>query len=144
MYVKEITYTDFNGIKRTEKFYFNLTKAEILDMQLTTTGGMTEYISKIIAAQNTPELISLFKKLILASYGVKSDDGRRFIKNDEVRDDFAQTQAFSDFYMELTTNDEAASDFIKGVLPADIDISDENIDKVIAENPSLAAIAGRN
>lgn len=125
MYVKEIEYTDFNGVARKEKFYFNLTKAEILDMELGKTGGLTEYIQKIIAAQDTPAVMALFKQLLLKSYGVKSDDGRRFIKNDEVRSEFEQTQAFSDLYMLLALNDDEASKFVNAIVPEDMKVSDE-------------------
>lgn len=125
MYVKEMEYTDFNGVVRKEKFYFNLTKAEILDMELGKAGGFTEYIRKIIEAQDTPTIMALFKSLLLKSYGVKSDDGRRFIKNDEVREDFEQTQAFSDLYMELALNDEEASKFVNAIVPADMQVSAE-------------------
>ena len=125
MYVKEIEYTDFNGVTRKEKFYFNLTKAEILDMELGKTGGLTEYIQKILAAQDTPEIMALFKKLLLKSYGVKSDDGRRFIKNDQIREDFEQTQAFSDLYMTLALDDNEAAKFVNAIVPADMKVSDE-------------------
>lgn len=125
MYVKEIEYTDFNGVTRKEKFYFNLTKAEILDMELGKTGGLTEYIQKILAAQDTPEIMALFKKLLLKSYGVKSDDGRRFIKNDQIREDFEQTQAFSDLYMILALDDNEAAKFVNAIVPADMKVSDE-------------------
>ena len=125
MYVKEIEYTDFNGVTRKEKFYFNLTKAEILDMELGKTGGLTEYIQKIIAAQDTPAVMALFKQLLLKSYGVKSDDGRRFIKNDEVRSEFEQTQAFSDLYMLLALDDDEASKFVNAIVPEDMKVSDE-------------------
>ena len=125
MYVKEIEYTDFNGVARKEKFYFNLTKAEILDMELGKTGGLTEYIQKIIAAQDTLAVMALFKQLLLKSYGVKSDDGRRFIKNDEVRSEFEQTQAFSDLYMLLALDDDEASKFVNAIVPEDMKVSDE-------------------
>lgn len=125
MYVKEIEYTDFNGVKRKEKFYFNLTKAEILDMELGKTGGLTEYIQKILEAQDTPAIMSLFKSLLLKSYGVKSDDGRRFVKNDQIRAEFEQTQAFSDLYMLLALDDGEASKFVNAIVPADMKVSDE-------------------
>ena len=125
MYVKEMEYTDFNGVMRKEKFYFNLTKAEILNMELGKAGGLTEYIKKIVEAQDTPTIMALFKSLLLQSYGVKSDDGRRFIKNDQVREEFEQTQAYSDLYMLLALNDEEASKFINGIVPADMKVSDE-------------------
>ena len=125
MYVKEIEYTDFNGVARKEKFYFNLTKAEILDMELGKTGGLTEYIQKILQAQDTPAIMSLFKTLLLKSYGVKSDDGRRFIKNDQVREDFEQTQAFSDLYMLLALDDNEAAKFVNAIVPEDMKVPDE-------------------
>ena len=133
MYVKEMEYTDFNGVKRKEKFYFNLTKAEILDMELGKTGGLTEYIQKIIEAQDTPSIMALFKKLLLKSYGVKSEDGRRFIKNDQVREDFEQTQAFSDLYMLLALNDAEASKFVNAIIPEDMKVSDEDKAKYVKE-----------
>lgn len=133
MYVKEMEYVDFNSVPRKEKFYFNLTKAEILDMELGKTGGFTEYIRKIIEAQDTPELMSLFKMLLLKSYGVKSDDGRRFIKNDQVREDFEQTQAFSDLYMLLALNDKEASDFVNGIVPPDMKVDEEQKNKFVKE-----------
>lgn len=140
MYVKEIEYTDFNGVTRKEKFYFNLTKAEILNMELGKAGGLTEYIKKIVEAQDTPTIMSLFKSLLLQSYGVKSDDGRRFIKNDQVREEFEQTQAYSDLYMLLALNDEEASKFINGIVPADMKATDEQKAQFVKELlPSTAA-----
>lgn len=133
MYVKEVEYTDFNGVVRKEKFYFNLTKAEILDMELGKTGGFTEYIKKVIEAQDTPTLMSLFKSLLLKSYGVKSDDGRRFIKNDQVREEFEQTQAFSDLYMTLALDDEEASKFVNGIIPADMHATEEQKAQFMSE-----------
>lgn len=133
MYVKEMEYTDFNGVTRKEKFYFNLTKAEILDMELGKTGGLTEYIQKILSAQDTPEIMALFRTLLLKSYGVKSDDGRRFIKNDQVREDFEQTQAFSDLYMLLALNDNEASKFVNAIVPADMKVSEEQKAQFVKE-----------
>ena len=140
MYVKELEYTDFNGAKRKEKFYFNLTKAEVLDMELGKAGGLTEYIKKIIEAQDTPTIMALFKTLLLKAYGVKSDDGRRFIKNDQVREDFEQTQAFSDLYMLLALNDEEASNFVNAIVPEDMRVSDEQKAQFVKELvPSTSA-----
>lgn len=133
MYVKEMEYTDFNGVTRKEKFYFNLTKAEILDLELGKAGGLTEYIRKIVEAQDTPTIMSLFKSLLLKSYGVKSDDGRRFIKNDQVREEFEQTQAFSDLYMLLALNDDEASKFVNAIVPADMKVSDEQKQQYVKE-----------
>lgn len=133
MYVKEMEYTDFNGVKRKEKFYFNLTKAEILDMELGKAGGLTEYIRKIVEAQDTPTIMALFKSLLLTSYGVKSDDGRRFIKNDQVREEFEQTQAFSDLYMMLALDDEEASKFVNAIVPDDMKVSQAQKEQFVKE-----------
>jgi hypothetical protein len=117
MLKKTITYTDFNGVERTEDFYFNLTKAEIAEMELEIPGGMTAMIDRITKSQDTPSLIKLFKDLILRSYGKKSDDGRRFIKNQDVVDEFKDSEAYSELFMELATNADAASAFVNGIVP---------------------------
>lgn len=120
MLKKTITYTDYNGVSRTEDFYFNLSKAEIAEMELEIPGGMTEMLKRITAAQDTPALVKIFKDLILRSYGVKSDDGKRFVKNQQLRDEFSQTEAYSELFMELATNADSASAFINGIIPADV------------------------
>lgn len=90
MLKKTISYVDYNGTKRTEDFYFNLTKAEISEMELEIPGGMSEMLKRITAAQDTPTLVKIFKDLILRSYGVKSDDGRRFVKSQQLKEEFSQ------------------------------------------------------
>lgn len=120
MLKKRVTYEDFNGQKRTEDFYFNLTKAELMEMETSVNGGLSEMMRQVISTDDKPTLVRIFKDLVLRSYGEKSLDGKRFIKNDEVRDAFAQTQAYSDIFMELASDDRAATEFIKGVVPADL------------------------
>ncbi len=120
MLKKTIEYVDYNGTKRKEDFYFNLTKAEISEMELEIPGGMSEMLKRITAAQDTPTLVKIFKDLILRSYGVKSDDGRRFIKSQQLKEEFSQTEAYSELFMELATNADAASQFVNGIVPADI------------------------
>lgn len=120
MLKKTITYTDYNGVERKEDFYFNLSKAEVMEMELSTTGGLAEMIKRIVAAQDQPAIIKVFKDLILKAYGEKSPDGKRFIKSPELSDAFAQTEAYSILFMELATNDEAAAKFINGIVPADM------------------------
>ena len=121
MLKKTITYIDYNGVERTEDFYFNLSKAEVLELEMGTTGGLTEMINKIVAAQDTPTLIKIFKDLVLRAYGEKSPDGKRFIKSDEIRDAFSQTEAYSNLFMELATDAEAASKFFNGIIPNNVD-----------------------
>ena len=137
MLKKTIKYEDYNGVERNEDFYFNLTKAELYQMELGFDGGLEEYIMKIIKAQDVKTIINLFKKIILQSYGEKSDDGKRFIKiNDEgvnLANRFAQTEAFSQLYMELATDDNAAAEFIKGIIPKGIAIPDEKINEKAKE-----------
>lgn len=120
MIPKTITYTDYNGVERTETFYFNLSKAELMEMNLTTTGGMDQLLRRIIAEKDTVKIAQIFKEIILKSYGEKSPDGRRFIKNDEIREAFEQTEAYSILYMELISDPDMASKFIIGLLPSDI------------------------
>lgn len=118
MIKQTIKYTDYNGVERTEDFYFNLTKAELTQMELEMPGGMSNVLNRIVKEERVPELIKIFKDLILRSYGVKSDDGKRFIKNKEVLDEFVQSEAYSELYMKLVTDAKAAADFINGIVPA--------------------------
>lgn len=117
MIKKTITYTDYDGNNRTEDFYFNLTKAEVMEMEMSTDGGLEKMINKIIQTTDTKKIIEIFKSIILKSYGEKSPDGRRFIKNDELREAFSQTEAYSQLFMELATDAKAATDFVNGVIP---------------------------
>lgn len=119
--IKEtITYTDYNGVERKEDFYFNLTKAEIMEMEMSTQGGLAEMIQRIVAAQDQPAIIKIFKDLIIKAYGVKSPDGKRFIKNEEVVNEFVQTEAYSQMFMKLATDADAAAKFVNGIVPADM------------------------
>lgn len=120
MLKKTITYTDYNGVERKEDFYFNLSKAEIMEMELSTTGGLAEMIQKVVAAQDTPSIMKIFKELILKAYGEKSADGKRFIKNSELTSAFEQTEAYSNLFMELATDAEAAAKFVNAIVPADL------------------------
>jgi len=121
MLKKTITYEDYNGVERTEDFYFNLSKAEVTEMELSITGGLSEMITKVIKAQDTPTIISIFKDLILKAYGEKSPDGKRFVKSQELRDSFMQTEAYSQLFMELATDADAASNFVNGIIPKDLE-----------------------
>ena len=120
MYKIREKYEDYDGNERVEEFYFNLTKAEITDMELTTEGGMSAMLDRIIAAKDTSKLIAVFKDLILKSYGQKSPDGRRFIKSDELTKEFTETPAYSQIYLRLATDDKAATEFVNNVIPKDL------------------------
>ena len=120
MLKKTMTYTDYNGVERTEDFYFNLSKAEIMELELGTTGGFAEMITKVVAAKDQAEIIKIFKGLILKAYGEKGADGKRFIKSDAISEAFSQTEAYSQLFMELATDAEAAAAFVNGIVPADV------------------------
>ena len=117
MLEKTITYTDYNGVERTEDFYFNLTKAELMEMEIGTTGGMADMIKRIIDAKDAPAIIKIFKELVLKAYGEKSADGKRFVKSEEISNGFAQTEAYSQLFMELATDADAAAAFVNGIIP---------------------------
>ncbi len=117
MLKKTIKYQDYNGNERVEDFYFNLSKAEVTEMELSREGGLGAYIERIVAAKDTPAIMKEFKELILKSYGVKSDDGKRFIKSEELSLAFSQTEAYAELFVELATNAEAAANFVNGIVP---------------------------
>lgn len=119
MLKKTITYSDYNGNERTEDFYFNLTKAEVTEMEMSTAGGLAERIEKIIAAQDAPSIIKIFKDLVLRAYGEKSPDGKRFVKSDELSTAFSQTEAYSQLFIELATDADSAAKFVNGITPGD-------------------------
>lgn len=120
MLKKRITYTDYNGEERTEDFYFNLSKAEIMEMEMGVTGGLTELIKKVMATKDIPSVMKIFKDLILRAYGEKSADGKRFMKSEELSREFSQTEAYSILFMELATNADEAAKFVNGIIPADL------------------------
>jgi len=117
MLKKTMTYTDFDGVQRTEDFYFNLSKAEILEMELGTDGGMGEMLRRIVAAQDKKRIINMFKDIVLKAYGEKTPDGKRFVKSKELSEAFSQTEAYSDLFMELATDGKAAADFVNSIIP---------------------------
>ena len=118
MVKKTITYIDYDGTERTEDFYFNLSEAEITEMQLSVEGGMRGYIEKIVAAKSQLEVVKLFKEILLRSYGKKSLDGRLFVKNEANTAEFVANPAYSKIYMELVTDTDAATRFVNALIPA--------------------------
>ncbi len=117
MFKYSIKYTDYNGVEREEPYFFNLSKAELMEMELSTQAGVEEMIRVMIATKDNAKIVKLFKDLILKSYGIKSEDGRRFIKTQQLRDEFEQSEAYSEFFMKLLANeDELQTKFINGVI----------------------------
>lgn len=134
MITKEITYTDYNGQERTEKYQFNFTKAELTEMELSVNGGLSAMMERIKETDDRPELMRIFKELILKAYGVKSADGKRFVKSDELRTEFSQTEAYSELYMELVTNTESAITFFNGLIPNDIKAVGDKVVQIPAKS----------
>lgn len=123
------TYTDYDGVERTEDFYFNLSKAELIEMQSSESGGLDKYIERITQEQDMKKIIAFFKELVLKAYGKKSDDGRRFIKSEEISKEFSETEAYSDLFMELATDADKAAKFVNGLIPNDLASELENLEK---------------
>lgn len=117
MLKKTIKYVDYNGVERCEDFYFNLSKAEVTEMQVSEEGGYDQMLQRIVDAQNNKEIFKHFKAIILKAYGVKSQDGKRFIKSEELSEEFSQTEAFVELIMELASSETAAADFVNGIIP---------------------------
>lgn len=136
MFKKTITYEDYNGIERTEDFYFHLSKAELAEMELSKNGGMKEYLEKIIAAKDNEQIIKLFKGLVFKAYGEKSEDGRRFIKSEEISRAFSQTEAYSDLFMELATDTDSAIAFVNGIMPKGLDkeVTREDVESMLPQS----------
>lgn len=120
MLKKTITYTDFNDEERTEDFYFFLSKAKLAEMEFSTNGGMKNKLERLINEKDGAEICKLIKDLIVLSYGKKSDDGKRFMQTPEIAQEFLETEAYSELFMELTTNAEAAAAFVNGIIPKDL------------------------
>jgi len=117
MLKKTITYTDYDGNNRTEDFYFNLSKAEVTEMEYSVDGGLTKMLKRIVDTNDLKRIIEMFKDLVLRAYGEKSADGRRFIKSQALRDEFSQTEAYSNLFMELAMNADSAAEFVNGITP---------------------------
>lgn len=137
MLAKKIKYTDYNGVEREEVFYFNVTKAELMTQNLMTPGGLETKLKRIINSKDVPELTKYIQDIIKDSYGVKSDDGVRFIKSKELSEMFMQTEAYSVLFMEMVTDNKKASDFVNGILPKDLVEQAEKMEKQGAVTPTL-------
>lgn len=117
MYKKTVTYKDYNGVERTEDFYFNLSAAELAELTFSVNGGLQNYIQRIIDAQDMPAIVKEFKQLVLLSYGEKDESGKYFMKSEEISNKFASTEAYSQIFMELAMDDKKASEFVNAIVP---------------------------
>lgn len=143
MLKKSITFTDYFGEERTQDFYFNLTKSELMEMNLSADGGVERLIDKIIQTNDRKKLVTYFKDIILRSYGEKSDDGFQFMKGKEISKRFEQSPAYDQLFMELATNSEKAAEFINGIVPKEVSEQMKKQQENSGMNPALAAIQGK-
>lgn len=117
MISKTMTYTDYDGNERTETFWFNISKAELIELETSVKGGLRKVMEKAVQEQDGPKIMNLFKEIVLKAYGEKSNDGRRFMKSPEITKNFSETEAYVDLFMELATDEKAANAFMEGVMP---------------------------
>lgn len=122
MLKKTITYEDWNGETRTEDFYFNLTRTELVEMEVGLIPGksLTETLQTLITDNDMGTIVKTIKDIVLRAYGEKSSDGKRFVKNQDVRDSFEQNPAYDILYMELATDSEKAAEFLNGIMPSSV------------------------
>lgn len=120
MYTKEISYVDYDGNERTETFFFNLNEAELLEMDMLESGGLDKMLRRIVSEQNSKRIFEMFKKIIMKAYGVKTLDGRRLEKSDQLSKEFTETEAYNKLVMELFTDPDKAADFIRKIIPANL------------------------
>ena len=144
MLKETITYEDYNGVSRTEDHYFNLTEAELMEMEMSINGGLAEMIQRIVDTQDSASMIKIFKDMILQSYGEKSLDGKRFVKIDDngrkLADNFKQTEAYSQLFMKLATDAEAAARFVNGIMPSKLTNAANTANKKSAKKPALTTV----
>ena len=141
MLTKRVTYVDFKGVERTDDFRFHLNKAELMEMEYGTDCGLSEMVQRVMDTKDTPTIMKIFKDLLVKSYGIKSDDGRRFEKTDEIRRAFVEVPAYEILYMELATDSKAAAEFVKGILPEDLV---KQVEEMETANLTPAQIAARD
>ena len=127
MLAKTITYNDYDNNERTETLYFNMNKMELTEFAADLPDDVFKNVSGVKSIQDVAKvankmgskgIIKFIKELVLRSYGVKSEDGRRFIKSKELSEEFSQTIAYDMFMSELMSDDKAASNFVNGLIPA--------------------------
>jgi hypothetical protein len=135
---KTITYENFNEEEVSEDFFFHLSKAELVELEMSTEGGLSDSLQRIVAEEDTKKIVEEFKRIVLQAYGVKSPDGRRFTKNQQLREEFESTEAYSTLFMELVTNTDAAIEFVNGIIPKGL--ADEVTKVIDTDNRALASV----
>ena len=118
MIKQDITYTNFEGEQETETLYFHLNKVELMEMQVSEKRGLAQYITDIQKAENNKEIFRLFKEIVLRAYGERSEDGKKFIKNERLREEFEGSLAYEELMVKIVTEADFAAKFVNGIMPA--------------------------
>ena len=133
MFSRTFTYTGYDGKPHTDTWWFNLSEAELYEMELSKIGGVNGMMNRLLREEKPGEIVKMFKEIILGAVGERSADGRKFLKNEEIRQDFYQSKAYSDLFVELVSSGEALSTFLRGAIPEDVRLKLEAADKEAAE-----------
>lgn len=144
MLKQPLTYTNFDGVEVTEDFYFNISRSELVQMEINTPGGYVNYLQRLIDSKDTPSIMEAFLDLVKKSYGIKSPDGKKFIKSPEIVDDFVNSAAYDELYVKFMTDTDFASNFAIGVLPKNIDTLAANIQKANEAATARLSIVSQN
>lgn len=140
MIKRTVTYEDFNGVTHTEDLYFNLTKTEMSKIVLEeakfdpdgnqdeeSMNAFSDRLREIGRSGDGKKIIDMFEWLLKISYGEKSEDGRRFVKNDEVYEDWRYSASYDQFWQDLMLSETGDMvEFINGIIPADLMKAAEN------------------
>lgn len=137
MLKKTITYKSFDDQEVTEDFYFNLSKAELIEMEVSRPGGLGAHLEQVAQSGDGQLIIQTFKDILKKSYGVRSEDGKRFIKTEEAWQEFASTEAYSEIFMQLVTDAAAAAEFVNGIVPKNLEAELAKIQTPDAPRPDI-------
>lgn len=136
MLKRKIKYTDFDDVEQEEEFYFNISKPELIELEVEHPRGFSAWMEEVMKAKDNKTLMEQFKRIILLAYGEKTPDGKNFVKNQELKDKFQSSAAYISLYTELATDDSAAADFLLGVLPRDLTEESKKQIEALAEAPT--------
>lgn len=117
MIKKTVTFTNYNDQEVTKSYYFNIDKLEAAELELEY-GDLIETVEELLESSDGKKVYGIFKEIILNAVGQKSADGNSFIKNQQIRDEFAGSPALGEIIMDMFKNPEAAGPFLEGMLPA--------------------------
>lgn len=151
MFAREFTYIGYDGKEKKDTYHFNLNEAELYELDLSSIYGFTGQMERLLKAERTQEIVEMFKGIILGAVGEVSPDGRRFVKNEQIREDFYRSKAYAQLFVELVSSGEKFSEFLKAAIPEEIrkkmeadDASAKEADRLAIpeEKPQLSVVPG--